>query len=653
MFDRWFKPKAKACAEHKEPLAPPDVPGIMIVKSIDVLLEQHTSRIAQINELAGLSNTNFDRFYLSAIQNYARFVQQLPASEVHHHAGLGGMLTHALEVSVFALKVRRSYLLSQTGEAEEIAQKQDLWTYAVFIAALCHDLAKVAVDQVLTIYDENHQQQKWEPWNQFIDEQGQWYTSEFVHNRQYRLHEKATPLLINKIIPTHGMKWISSDQVIFSNWLACLSGDSDNASSIGEIVSIADSKSVAENLGADNSRMPTVKTKPLHEKMLTALRHLLIVGELPLNRNGAAGWVKGDDCWLVSKRTVDAIRDQLTQEGHTGIPTKNGRLFDILQEHAVIIPYGEKAIWSATIEGEGWSHDLTLIKVATNKIWTNPAQRPNDFEGNIVVAAIKSPENNDESTLKTAGLEGELQEKNADFNSNERSQSSEGMKVDNTLPEKVEYKSPEPIRQNSPTTVEDDLDLLAFLPSINIEQEQKSNDKKDDDIKTDEVVDSFVETNNIKNVVQPDGEIITHKKTSLAEKQNNSTAQNKRTVETDQVTQFFEWLQDGIKKGSLKTNQAKARIHTVDEGVILITPGIFQDFARTKDEENYDWTTIQQKVLKKNWHVRNSKGLNVVKYQVKGKNKQTTMNAVLFNDVRNVFGCKEPPASNPHLTKMD
>jgi hypothetical protein len=33
----------------------------------------------------------------------------------------------------------------------------------VFIAALCHDLAKVAVDQMLTIYDENHQQQKWEP----------------------------------------------------------------------------------------------------------------------------------------------------------------------------------------------------------------------------------------------------------------------------------------------------------------------------------------------------------------------------------------------------------------------------------------------------------------------------------------------------------
>jgi hypothetical protein len=324
-----------------------------------------------------------------------------------------------------------------------------------------------------------------------------------------------------------------------------------------------------------------------------------------------------------------------------------------LQEHGVIIPYGEKAIWSATIEGEGWSNDLTLIKVATNKIWLNPTQRPNEFEGNIVVAEIKPLENNDEPTVKTVDLDDKAQEKDANFNSNERSQSSEASKADNPLREKVEYKSLEPLSQNSFTTVEDDLDLLAFLPSINIEQEQKTSDHKDDVIKTDEAVESFIESNNIRNTGQPDTRSSAHNKSSLAEKQNNSGMQNKVAVETDQVTQFFEWLQDGIKKGSLKTNQAKARIHTVDEGVILITPGIFQDFAKTLGEENFNWTAIQQKVLKKNWHVRNDKGLNVVKYQVKGHKKQTTINAVLFKDVSKVFGVKEPPASNPHLTKID
>jgi len=45
--------------------------------------------------------------------------------------------------------------------------------------------------------------------------------------------------------------------------------------------------------------------------------------------------------------------------------------------------------------------------------------------------------------------------------------------------------------------------------------------------------------------------------------------------------------------------------------------------------------------------------LHFKKYQVKGDKKQTTMNAVLFKDVSKIFGCKEPPESNPHLTKVD
>jgi integrating conjugative element relaxase (TIGR03760 family) len=627
MFKQWFKGREQQNTETIKYLKPPKVPGIIHVKSIDELLSAHKGRLTQINELAGLSKVNFDCFYLSAIHQYARFVQQCPASEVHHHAGLGGVLTHALEVCVIALKIRRSYLLSETGGAEEISQQQDLWTYAVFIAALCHDLAKVAVDQVVIIYDENHQQQKWEPWKNFIDEQGQWYTTEFIHNRQYKLHEKASPLLISRIIPSQGMKWISSDQTIFSHWLACLSGDIDNAASIGEIVSIADSKSVATNLGADNSRMPTVKTKPLHEKLLTALRYLLMEGELPLNRNGAAGWVKGDDCWLVSKRTVDAIREQLIQEGHSGIPTKNGRLFDVLQEHGVIIPYGDKAIWSATIEGDGWSNDLTLIKVATNKIWVNPTQRPNDFEGCIVAKDVKLSEN-------------KPLEKATSLNKIENTKPIAESRGENSQLEKIEYKALKPLEQNFTVTEGDKSDLLAFLPSM-------SSDSKDNIM---ESVSDKIEADELKTSTQ--SEIITPNKESL-KRQATLSAPNDVGTSADQVSLFFKWLQDGVQAGNLKANQAKARIHIVNEGVVLITPGVFQDFAKSQSNKDASsWSSIQQKVLKKNWHIRDAKGLNVVKYTVKGMNKKAVINAVLFEDVSKVFGVKEPPSSNPHLARI-
>jgi conjugal transfer pilus assembly protein TraI len=354
MFGLSLYRNSSVVKQSKERFSQPDIPGLFPVLTPEKLLKPHVHHIKTINELAGVSKSNFDRFYLESIQHFARFVQQLPASEVHHHSGPGGLLQHALEVCVTALKIRRSYLLSATDGAEEIARKQDSWTYAIFTSALCHDLAKPAVDQAIVICDKKGREvSSWDPWSYFMDEQGAWYISHFVRDRQYRLHEKASTLLVHRIIPKKGMSWLGSDQTIFSQWLASLSGDLENAGSIGEITGQADSQSVAKNLGADATRMPGVKTIPLHEKMLTALRYLLLEGKLPINRNGAAGWIKGNDCWLVSKRTIDAIREQLTQEGHTGIPTKNGRLFDELQENAILVPNADKAIWTARIVGDG------------------------------------------------------------------------------------------------------------------------------------------------------------------------------------------------------------------------------------------------------------------------------------------------------------
>ncbi len=71
------------------------------------------------------------------------------------------------------------------------------------------------------------------------------------------------------------------------------------------------------------------------------------------------------------------------------------------------------------------------------------------------------------------------------------------------------------------------------------------------------------------------------------------------------------------------------------------------------DQTTISWTSLQQKILKKKWHVRDEKGLNIVKYQVQGLSKKTSINAILFNDVTAVFGSLTPPTSNPHLLKMD
>jgi hypothetical protein len=165
-----------------------------------------------------------------------------------------------------------------------------------------------------------------------------------------------------------------------------------------------------------------------------------------------------------------------------------------------------------------------------------------------------------------------------------------------------------------------------------------------------ESVSDKIEADELKTSTQ--SEIITPNKESL-KRQATLSAPNDVGTSADQVSLFFKWLQDGVQAGNLKANQAKARIHIVNEGVVLITPGVFQDFAKSQSNKDASsWSSIQQKVLKKNWHIRDAKGLNVVKYTVKGMNKKAVINAVLFEDVSKVFGVKEPPSSNPHLARI-
>jgi integrating conjugative element relaxase (TIGR03760 family) len=335
--------------KHNPPPAPvpllashPAPPNTFPVLSSNALLAPRIAAVNRIEELVGVPAAYFKQYYLTALHHYAKFVQQLPASEAHHHAHAGGLLEHTLEVIVTALSLRQGYLLPPGAAVEELVHLKDVWTYAVFAAALCHDLAKPAVDQNISLFNEQGQSiGLWDPWAGDIDSQAAvyWYGIEFVRGRTYRLHEKASMLLVHRIIPAAGLAWLASDRQAFAAWCGCVSGDASQADVLGEIISLADRQSVGQSLGADTSpKAAKSQVVPLQDKLVMALRQLVDENTLPLNRNGAAGWRTSNKLWLVSKRAVDSMRLYLNQSGHSGIPTENQRLFDVLQEHHILEP---------------------------------------------------------------------------------------------------------------------------------------------------------------------------------------------------------------------------------------------------------------------------------------------------------------------------
>ncbi|HEC17125.1 MAG TPA: hypothetical protein ENI99_11230, partial [Sedimenticola sp.] len=268
----------------------PPVEGALPVLDAGTLLRPHRSQLATIRQLVGVPRAHWEAFYATVFEAYAGFVQQLPASEAHHHAGPGGMLVHGLEVVREALKLRRGRLLPPGAAAEELAARQDLWTYATATGALLHDLGKPVTDQRVRFYDRQGRKLGcWDPWAGPLPVTAGWYRVEFVRERRYRFHERVPPLLVRFILPQRGLSWLASDPEVFGAWLAAISGDADRAGVLGELVHRADGLSVASDLAGAPARMPSARRKPLVARLLTGLRYLLDQGSLPLNRPGAAG----------------------------------------------------------------------------------------------------------------------------------------------------------------------------------------------------------------------------------------------------------------------------------------------------------------------------------------------------------------------------
>lgn len=145
----------------------------------------------------------FDNLYQKSIEKYAEMVQLLPASEFHHHAHLGGMLYHGLEVISFVAKLRQNYVLPPNVAPEEQAKQKDAWTAMVIYLALVHDIGKAIVDIEIQLKEG----QRWLAWNGIPTSP---YKFKYLKQRDYTLHPVLGSFIANYLIPKEAFDWLAT-----------------------------------------------------------------------------------------------------------------------------------------------------------------------------------------------------------------------------------------------------------------------------------------------------------------------------------------------------------------------------------------------------------------------------------------------------------
>lgn len=565
--------------------------------------------LEHIWQRTSLSRKQFAALYRAPLERYAELVQQFPASASHHHAYLGGMLDHGLEIVAFALKLRQSHLLPAGATPEDQAAQAEAWTAATAYAALLHDIGKIAVD----LHVEYEDGSVWHPWHGPLRHP---YRFRYRDDREYRLHGAATGLLYHQLLDAGILDWLSGYPALWAPLLYVLAGQYEHADVLGELVVQADRASVAQELGGDPVRAMAAPKHALQRKLIDGLRYLL-KGELKLNQPQASdGWLTQDALWLVSKTVSDKLRAHLLAQGIDGIPANNTAVFNVLQDHGMLQPAPDgKAIWRATVSSEsGWSHSFTLLRMSPALIW-QPDERPDCYAGSVTVEAGTETGANTAEVKRIA-----VSDSTSGIN---HQASAEPAPMDSALQQLTE--------EPTENAVEDLLSLF-IEPTREVSSEPSEPAQSTD-------------------ISMP---------SSSKPRENTSVILAKPAPECHAQVEpsgehFMLWLKHNILARRLIINDAKALVHTVADTVYLVSPGLFQRYAQehpaiarlARQELMQGWQWVQKRFEKLLLHRKQSSGLNIWTCEVTGPRKSRRLHGYLLVDPRQLFD--EAPPNNPYL----
>ncbi|SFV88968.1 hypothetical protein MNB_SUP05-SYMBIONT-5-169 [hydrothermal vent metagenome] len=379
------------------------VDGCEQIQSADVLLLKHKKLIDNIYHQSHVPEEHFKSLYLYSITRLAVWVQDLPASQNHHHSSSGGFLLHTLEVIEIALKQRNNKMLPIGSSVEKQNEKKDLWTFAVFVAALLHDIGKTVSDVNIMLYDSQKKELgRWSPWFGSMSsvEKVRYYQYQYNSNRKYQHHSLLPLSLLSQFINPAAIDWMQKENDLFTLLLMTLQGRSAEGAIIADIVKYADSESSAKSLESsgnnDKAHNPlSPQPKSLADKLLDTMRHLVLETDLKINVPGAVMFTTSTDIYFVSKVIMDKVRDSLDKDKQKGVPFDNSRMMDELLQFHIITPNSEgKAIWSCILSGGGFKKpvNLTMLKMPLEKIYFNfkleDGKTYSHFSGEIIEEGI-------------------------------------------------------------------------------------------------------------------------------------------------------------------------------------------------------------------------------------------------------------------------
>jgi len=357
--------------------AVPSVPPRMLLVTQDAL-------IRTLRQASSLANEDFDRFMLPTIERYAEYVHLLPASEYDHHADLGGLFRHGLEVALNASRGAegKEFALNEVPSVRKFQLSR--WRACAMLGGMLHDLGKAVID--VGAKDVSGEK----IWNPHVQSLWDWITESrvdhyMIHWRELRRHKEhdaisATALV--RIIPDETMRWLGEygGRAAYDAMLLALTGSTDRNNPLIEVIKQADQASVAADRAEAQRRLASVGeagSRSNAAQLVRAMRDLVLKGAWQVNTPGNIVWHTAGGLYVMYPQCAKEVVESLREAGTTALPNDPPVILEILREAGVV----EQKNMGKDSNGKEQVYDLHRVKIM--------AKTPSGAEMLLDMSALK------------------------------------------------------------------------------------------------------------------------------------------------------------------------------------------------------------------------------------------------------------------------
>lgn len=346
--------------------------GAIELTPIDVLLKIHEDMIERLFDCIAPETPELQQALTQTVHHFVAWVHQLPASEVHHHSYLGGLLTHSLEVALWSAESARGRLGSLSLPGWERRRQERTFILAVALAGLLHDLGKPVAD--LLIHDPVGRI-AWNPYRGSLIDWAQshgltHYHLQWIRGRGSR-HRGFSVLFLRSIVAPELFDRIREvGPELESSLLRVLSQEGGEDDPASRLVVRADQESTVRSLR--DPRRQTDFGGPAPERILIhAIRHLVFKGIWVPNCPGHPLWILNGEAYLVWPRAAHDLQMTLEQDRLSGIPIEADLLLAFMQDRGLLAPMmleNEIPTPLQTIHPEGLDVALRMLQLRSPRL---------------------------------------------------------------------------------------------------------------------------------------------------------------------------------------------------------------------------------------------------------------------------------------------